>query len=106
MPHEVFSSYSSNDKTIADAVVASMEGHGSRYWYAHWDIRSGDDWEKAITTAIENTKLLLLIFSGHTNQSQRVLDELMITISCENTIIPFRLLGLHMKWKKKGHVTI
>lgn len=105
MAHEVFVSYSSKDKAIADAVVASMESNGIRCWYAPRDIRSGDDWGKAITSAIEGSKLFLLIFSGHANQSQRVLDELNLGISCETTIIPFRIENLEPDGAMRLHLT-
>ncbi len=105
MAHEVFVSYSSKDKAIADAVVASMENNGIRCWYAPRDIRSGDDWGKAITMAVEGSKLFLLIFSGHANQSQRVLDELNLAISCEIPIIPFRIENLEPDGAMRLHLT-
>jgi len=103
--HEVFVSYSSKDKTIADAVVASMESNGIRCWYAPRDIRSGDDWGNAITKAVDSSKIFLLIFSGHANQSQRVLDELNLAISCEIPILPFRIENLEPDGAMRLHLT-
>jgi hypothetical protein len=103
--HEVFVSYSSKDKTIADAVVATLENNGIRCWYAPRDIRSGDDWGNAITNAVEGAQLFLLIFSGHSNQSQRVLDELNLAISCEIPIIPFRIENLEPAGAMRLHLT-
>lgn len=42
--HDVFISYSSKDKKVADAIVADMEQHNIRCWYAPRDIRPGDEW--------------------------------------------------------------
>lgn len=45
--HDVFISYSSKDKKVADAIVADMEQHNIRCWYAPRDIRPGDEWASA-----------------------------------------------------------
>lgn len=54
---DVFISYSVKDKVVADAVVASLEGHDIRCWYAPRDIKPGEDWAEAITRAIEDSKI-------------------------------------------------
>lgn len=40
---DVFLSYSSKDKTTADAVVSDLEGHGIKCWYAPRDITPGQE---------------------------------------------------------------
>lgn len=42
--HDVFISYSSKDKPVADATVAVLEANGIRCWIAPRDIRPGADW--------------------------------------------------------------
>jgi len=104
MTHDVFVSYSSKDKTIADTIVASLEQNQVRCWYAPRDIQASEDWGKAITNGILKSKMFLVIFSGNANQSQRVLDELNFAISKEIVILPFRIenlepdgaMGLHL----------
>lgn len=81
MVHDVFVSYSTKDKTITDTIVASMEQNQIRCWYTPRDIKPSEDWGKAISNAIERSKIFLIIFSGNSNQSQRVLDELNLAIS-------------------------
>ena len=40
-PHDVFISYSSHDKPIADAVCATVEGKRIRCWIAPRDVQAG-----------------------------------------------------------------
>ena len=46
--HFAFISYSSVNKNIADAIVADLEQHGIRCWYAPRDIRPGSPWMGSI----------------------------------------------------------
>lgn len=94
MAHDIFLSYSSHDKTIADAIVAALENSGLRCWVAPRDIHPGADWGESITEAITDCKLVLLIFSSSSNQSKRVLDEIYFAIGEEKIILPFRVENL------------
>lgn len=104
MALDVFISYSTKDKVIADTVVSSLESYGIRCWYAPRDIHPAEDWGNAITNAILECRVFLLIFSGNANHSQRVLDELNFAIGREVIILPFRVenlepqgaMGLHL----------
>lgn len=91
MSHDVFISYSSKDKIVADAIVSAFENNNIRCWYAPRDIKPGADWGEEIAKAVKESPVFLLIFSKHANQSQRVLDELNLAISTEAVILPFRI---------------
>lgn len=104
MAHDVFVSYSSKDKAIADTIVAALENNQIRCWYAPRDIKPGEDWGNAITTAVINARIFLMIFSGNANQSQRVLDELNFAISQQAVILPFRIENLEPKGAMKLHL--
>jgi len=52
MVHEVFISYSSKDKQIADAACASLEHDGISCWIAPRDIEPGRVFHNAIVDAI------------------------------------------------------
>ena len=41
MAHDVFVSYASGDKTVADSVCATLESHGVRCWMAPRDVLAG-----------------------------------------------------------------
>jgi ABC-type phosphate/phosphonate transport system substrate-binding protein len=91
MTIDVFISYSSKDKAVADAVVAALEANKVRCWYAPRDIQPGADWGEEIANAVSQSRLFLLIFSHHANSSRRVLDEVNLAINNERIIIPFRI---------------
>ena len=105
MAHDIFVSYSTKDKTVADTIVASLEKNGIRCWYAPRDIRPSDNWAKAISNAIEQSRLFLLIFSDNSNQSQHVLDELNVAISQEIMILPFRIENLQPDGAMRLHLS-
>ena len=88
---DVFISYSSKEKAVADAVVAAHEQAGIRCWYAPRDIGPGADWAEAITNAIHDCSIMVLIFSQEANRSQRVIDEVNYAISQEKPLLPFRI---------------
>jgi len=88
---DVFVSYSSMEKAIADAVVAAHEQAGIRCWYAPRDIAPGADWADSITKAIRECSLMVLVFSETANRSQRVIDEINFAIDQGKTILPFRI---------------
>jgi len=94
MIFDVFVSYSNKDKAIADTVVASLEEKNLRCWYAPRDIQPSEDWGEAISNAIEHCKIFLIIFSGSANRSRHVLDELILAIDEEVTVLPFRVENL------------
>jgi WD40 repeat protein len=91
MAHDVFISYSSKDKPIADAVCANMEAAAIRCWIAPRDLAPGEDWPTAINKAISKSRVMVLIFSSNSNSSDDVGRELMLAASCKLVIIPFKI---------------
>jgi hypothetical protein len=91
MAHDVFISYSSKDKPIADAVCANIEAAGIRCWIAPRDIAPGEDWPTAITNAISKSRVMVLIFSSNSNASEDVGRELMLAANSKLVIIPFKI---------------
>jgi len=105
MSQDIFISYSSKDKVVADAVVAALENRGIRCWYAPRDIKAGADWGESITDAITDSALMLLIFSKNSNRSKRVLDEIYYSISEGKTILPFRIEKLDPSGAMRLHLS-
>ena len=91
MAHDVFISYSSKDKPIADGVCANLESAGIRCWIAPRDIAPGDDWPTAITRAISQSRIMVLVFSAHSNSSEDVSRELFLAANSKLVIIPFKI---------------
>jgi tetratricopeptide (TPR) repeat protein len=89
--HDVFISYAQVNKPIADAVCAKLESHGIRCWIAPRDVSPGINFPEAIVGGIEGSRVMVLIFSSHSNRSQHVIRELTTAVKRELIIIPFRI---------------
>ena len=90
-PHDVFISYSSKDKTTADAVCAVLERNGIRCWIAPRDVLPGDEWARSIIQAINGAKIFVLLFSESSNTSAQIKREVERAANREMPIIPFRV---------------
>jgi hypothetical protein len=91
LAYDVFISYSSKDKNVADAVCHGLESRKIRCWIAPRDVQPGMQFEDAIFKAIEESKLFVLIYTGNSNSSLHVENELRIAWKKGMPIIPFRL---------------
>src|SRR5437764_2584985 len=91
MAHDVFISHSAQDKSVADAVCAGLENAGVRCWIAPRDVQPGRSFAGEITRAIQQSKVMVLIFSAHSNNSQQVLREVQLAVSSHLHIIQLRI---------------
>lgn len=102
---DVFLSYSSKNKNIADAVVAEFEQHGIRCWYAPRDIVPGQEWVSAIHDAITACSLFVLIYTDSSNESRQVANEVALAFNSGKTLIPFRLSDAEMSSELEYYLT-
>ena len=91
MAHDVYISYSANDKPIADAICAHIEAAGIRCWIAPRDIIAGEDKPATITRAISQSRVLVLVFSVYSNASDDISRELFLAADHKLVIIPFKI---------------
>ncbi len=91
MAHDVFVSHSSLDKLAADAVCHGLEAHGIRCWIAPRDEIAGKSYGEQITSAIQNAKIMVLVFSDNVNKSSAVHNEIDLAAGSNVTIIPFKI---------------
>jgi hypothetical protein len=89
--HDVFISYAQLDKPIADAVCAKLESRYLRCWIAPRDVIPGKNFPEAIIDAIVDSKVVVLIFSSHANNSPHVIRELTTAVNKGRIIVPFRV---------------
>src|ERR1043165_4413761 len=80
MPRDVFISHSAQDKKVSETICAALEQSGIRCWIAPRDVRAGKSFPGEITRAIQQTKVMLLIFSRHSNSSEQVLREVQLAV--------------------------
>lgn len=91
MAHDVFISYSSQDKVAADAAVAALESKKVRCWIAPRDIRPGAEWSEAIVEAIGSARAMVLVFTSKANASPQVRREVQLAFDRGVTVIPLRI---------------
>ena len=91
MAHDVFISHSTTDKAVADAVCAALENVAVRCWIAPRDVLPGRAYSGEITRAIQQSRVLVLIFSGDSNSSQQVLREVQLAANSRLHIVQFRI---------------
>lgn len=91
LAHDVFISYSSKDKPIADATCATLESNGIRCWIAPRDILPSADWGEAIVDAINGAHVFLLVFSSNANESSQIKREVERAINRGIPVVPFRI---------------
>jgi formylglycine-generating enzyme required for sulfatase activity len=91
MGHDVFISHSSKDKIVADAVCAALEAGGVRCWIAPRDILPGESWASSILRGIASSRLMVLVFSAHTNSSEQIRREVERAVHRGIAIAPVRI---------------
>ena len=96
MAHDVFISYSSKDKSVADAACALLEARGIRCWMAPRDILPGSEWGAAIINAIGAAKVMVLIYTSSSNASPQVRREVERAVARGLHVIPFRVEDVPM----------
>ena len=75
MGQHVFISYSNHDKSVADAVCAALENRKVRCWVAPRDVMPGVSYADALIDGLNQSHLLILVFSSNSNTSSQVMRE-------------------------------
>ena len=91
MAHDVFVSYSQPDHECALTLVGRLEASGIAVWVAPRDITPASDWAEEIIDAIGGARLMVLVFSAHTNASPQVRREIERAIHKNVPVLPFRI---------------
>jgi hypothetical protein len=91
MLQRVFISYSHVDHETAETLCARLEARGIGCWMAPRNIMPGADWGASIIDAIDGARVMVLVFSGASNQSRQVRREVERAVAKNVTIIPFKV---------------
>jgi hypothetical protein len=89
--HDVFVSYSQPDHACAFTLVNRLEASGIAVWVAPRDISPASDWAEEIIDAIGGARLMVLVFSSHTNASPQVRREIERAVHKNVPVLPFRI---------------
>ena len=83
MGRDVFISYKSENKKVAQRICKQFEDCGIKCWIAYRDEEAGKSYLSQISNAIEETCMLVFVFSSHSNESPvyvaRELEEAIVT---------------------------
>lgn len=99
----IFFSYSRDDSDFVLQLAKNLRRAGAKVWLDQLDIAPGVRWDKAIEDALTQSKILLVILSKKSVESDNVLDEVsfaleegktVVPVLLENCEIPFRLRRL------------
>jgi hypothetical protein len=88
--NDAFVSYASQDAAVANAVVENLEQHGIKCWIAPRNITPGLQYADEIVGAINDTKVLVLVFSEHAAESAHLGREIERAASKRRRIIVLR----------------
>ena len=91
MSHDVFISYSSKQKSIGDGVCHYLESHGCKCWMAPRDIPPGSKYGDLIVEAICQAKILVLVYSKCSSESDWCQGEVNVAFSKGRSVVPFRV---------------
>jgi hypothetical protein len=89
--HDVFISYSSFDKEKAFQLCGAIESKGLTCWIAPRNVTPGKNYGQAIMDGIRSSKVMVLLFSSHSNKSPQVVREVERAVSNKLEVIPIRL---------------
>lgn len=91
MNHDIFISYSSKQKSIADGVCHYLEENGFKCWMAPRDITVGSEYGDLIEEAIKSCRVVVLVFSKAASISKWVKGEINVAFTEDKPILPFRI---------------
>ena len=89
MSKDIFVSYTTPDRRIADDVVSFFETQGIDCFIAPRDVDPGMAYAANLMRAIDNARAIILIASGAINDSAHVLNEIEAIINKKKPLIPF-----------------
>lgn len=91
MAHDLFISYSSKNKTTADAICHVLEENKFKCWIAPRDIPSGSKYTNEINEAINGCKIFIIVFSENVLSSEWVDSEITLAITKSKAILSYRI---------------
>lgn len=104
MKYDVFISYSSHDQKVVEGLSAYLEQHKIRCFVAYRDIPRGVVWARAIVEALDESRMMVVVFSEHFNNSDQVDREIELASEDKKPILTFRISNDAFKGAKKYYL--
>lgn len=88
----VFLSYSTNDTPLLEQIARDLEGAGHRCWYAPRNVPDNTpNWPRAIVEAIAKSRLMVILVTKQSMESEQVLREVTIAADEKIPLLPFSI---------------
>lgn len=91
MEYDIFISHASQDEDQVKLLCDYLENKGLKCFVSYRDIRSGESYPGAITRALRESEMLLLVLSSESNESTQVDRELTLANDQKKKLSCFRL---------------
>jgi adenylate cyclase len=91
MPHDIFISYSSEDRAKAEQLTELLSSAGLSVWIDHSGIDVATSWSGEIVDAIDNCKALVVLLSPSSVESKNVVREVALAFEKNKKILPLDL---------------
>ena len=104
MKYDVFISYSSHDQKVVEGLSAYLEQQKIRCFVAYRDIPRGVVWARAIVDALDESRMMVVVFSEHFNNSDQVDREIELASEDKKPILTFRISNDVFKGAKKYYL--
>jgi hypothetical protein len=91
MSADVFISFATPDRRVALTLCQALEGRGFKCWISARDILPGENFQSAIVKAIRGAKIMLLVFTANSNNSEEMNKELALASQSRLVVVPLRI---------------
>ena len=99
--YDVFISYSIDDQKIAEGVCGYLESNGYRCFVSYRDVPPGVVWATAVTKALDESAMMVVVFSRSFNNSDQTDREIEIASENRIPILTYRVANEEMTGAKK-----
>jgi hypothetical protein len=91
MSANIFISFAGQDLKVAFTLCKALESRGFKCWISSRDILPGENFQVAIVRAIRTAKMMLLVFTGNSNNSEEMTKELALASQHKLIVVPLRI---------------
>src|SRR5579862_5134950 len=91
MSASIFISFASQDHRVATTLCQALETRGFKCWISSRDIQPGENFQVAIVRAIRQAKIMLLVFTANSNNSEEMNKELALASQSKLIVVPLRI---------------
>jgi tetratricopeptide (TPR) repeat protein len=106
MGNDVFISYTTADREIAEKIREAIQSRSMTCWIAPENVSPGSPWATQIIHAIERSKVVVMIFSSASNNSMHLPREANLAIDSRRDIILYRIEDIHPAGDLKYYLCI